>query len=296
MKTKDELKDNFIKRSNKTHNNKYDYSFVEYINNKTQVKIICPEHGIFEQRPDNHSNRTGCPNCRKITNDIFINKCREVHKNRYNYDFTEYKNNRLKVKIVCINHGLFEQKASSHLEGVGCPICRNEEIRKRFVKNKNYFLQKSKEIHGDKYDYSLVEYINNKIHVTIICPTHGKFEQTPSNHYNYGCKLCKESQGERNIMLYLEEKSIKYIRQKTFQKCKNKQVLPFDFYLPEHNICIEYDGIQHFRPVKYFGGDEKLKTTQKHDKIKNIYCEENNIKLIRIKYNENIVKKLNKNL
>jgi len=240
--------------------------------------------------------KSGCPKCSLLDDQNFIKKSNTIHKNKYDYSLIEIKNNKSKVKIICPVHGIFEQKASSHLEGCGCPKCRDEQVRKRFVKNKLYFVEKAKQTHGDKYDYSLVDYINNKIKVKILCPIHGVFEQSPANHYKYGCPFCRESQGEKKISLLLDGMKIKYIRQKTFDGCENKQKLHFDFYLPEYNMCIEYDGIQHYKPVDYFGGQEKFLETKKNDEIKNLYCLENNIKLIRIKYNEIIDKKIINNI
>ncbi len=94
----------------------------------------------------------------------------------------------------------------------------------------------------------------------------------------------------------IERNNITYIYNKSFETCRNKNVLPFDFYLSEYNICIEYDGIQHFESIEYFGGDDKLKYTKKLDNIKNKWCEDNKIKLIRISYKnynniENILQK-----
>jgi len=134
------------------------------------------------------------------------------------------------------------------------------------------------------------------IKIKIICKKHGIFEQTPDNHINKktGCPICNESKGEKEIRIILNNLNIKYIKQKTFNNCKNKRKLPFDFYLTDYNLCIEFDGIQHFKSIEYFGGEKVLKETQKRDLIKNNYCKENNIKLLRIKYNENILKKLKK--
>ena len=103
------------------------------------------------------------------------------------------------------------------------------------------------------------------------------------------------SKGELCVKLWLEENNIEYIQQYTFDNCRDKQVLPFDFYLPTFNILIEYDGELHFYPIEYFGGQEKFERQQRHDKIKNEYCEKNNIPLLRIpyyKYN-NIEEELN---
>jgi hypothetical protein len=107
-----------------------------------------------------------------------------------------------------------------------------------------------------------------------------------------GCPRCNESHGEKNIGSYLSMNNITYIPQCTFDGCKDKRKLPFDFYLPELNICIEYDGEQHFKAVDYFGGKEGLKIRQLHDQIKTDYCKNNNISLLRIKYDENKEEKL----
>ena len=98
------------------------------------------------------------------------------------------------------------------------------------------------------------------------------------------------------ISLFLEENNIKFDRQHRFDNCKYKRKLPFDFYLPKYNICVEYDGIQHFESIKYFGGDKKLKYTKINDEIKTKFCNNNKIRLIRIKYNQDSSDILNKNI
>jgi very-short-patch-repair endonuclease len=157
------------------------------------------------------------------------------------------------------------------------------------------FKEKATLKYSDIYNYSLVNYIDSKTKVDIICPKHGKFYQTPHNHLNgRGCPKCSESRGEKEVRLFLEKNNIKYQREKKFKNCKNKYLLPFDFYLPDKNILIEYDGMQHFRVNEYFGGEIGFKATQKNDKIKNTYANEKNIKLLRISYWENVENKLNK--
>ncbi len=120
---------------------------------------------------------------------------------------------------------------------------------------------------------------------------HGQFNQMPNAHLSgQGCPGCNLSKGEDRVEKYLQSNSIEYIRQYKFDECKNKKKLPFDFYLPDINLAIEYDGEQHFNPVF---GDEAFIRTQFNDNIKNKFCDDNNIKLIRIKYDQNIEKKLN---
>ncbi len=286
----------FIEKSINVHGNKYDYSLVVYINSRTKVKIVCPEHGIFEQKPNSHLQGQKCFKCMetKKTLKSFIEESNIIHNNKYDYSLVKYKNAHTKVKIICPEHGVFEQTPNVHItKKCGCKKCsdKNQQL------SKDEFIIKSNILHNNKYDYSLVEYVGTYNKVKIICPIHGVFEQTPNNHMNNNneCPLCKSniSKGEEKIILYLENKKIKYIWQHTFSNCKLKRLLPFDFYLPEYNMCIEYDGRQHFESVEYFGGVKTLYKTKERDNIKNEYCLKNNIRLIRISYKEDLVVKLN---
>ena len=148
--------------------------------------------------------------------------------------------------------------------------------------------------HNNKYDYSKSIYKNLRTKIIIICPIHGEFLQSPKNHKYSGCPKCNESKGEKMINKILDDKYIKYIKQKKFDKCENIKKLSFDFYLPDYNVCIEYDGEQHYKPITYFGGIKRYEIQKKRDEIKNIYCIENNIKLLRISYKENIKEKIEK--
>jgi len=179
------------------------------------------------------------------------------------------------------------QKPNDHLNGSGCPKCVGKNV------TTNEFIINGKKIHGNKYDYSLVNYINGKTKVKIICNKHGIFEQIPATHSNgHGCPSCCESHGERNIRVFLEKNNVKYIKEKKFNKCKNKKLLSFDFYLPDLNTLIEFDGIQHFKPINHFGGIKAFNMLKYNDNLKNIFANQNQYKLIRISYNENINEKL----
>lgn len=280
--------DVFIEISNKVHNNKYDYSLVDYKNNKTKVKIICPIHGVFEQRPDGHLKGIGCSKCqfdkRAFDTMSFIEKSNKVHNNKYDYSLVNYVNARTKVKIICPTHGIFEQNLTTHvLQKHGCYKCAGQNI------DSTELIKKFNEVHNNKYDYSLVEYKKSHIKVKIICPKHGVFEQTPNNHIRgRGCPQCKVNYGEQKIKEFLDENNIKYVRHHSFDDCRNKNPLWFDFYLVDSNTCIEYDGIQHFESVNYFGGETTFASIKKNDKIKDRYCEKKGINLIRFKYNEEL--------
>jgi len=286
----------FVDDAKKIHDNKYDYSNSDYKNAKTNIKIICPEHGEFEQRPDNHLAGKGCKKCgiekltklfKKDVND-FINKSNHIHNNKYNYDKVEYKNDATKVCIICPEHGSFYQSPNKHLLGRGCPLCKTKNtIETKMKKYSQYFLDKSKDLHNSKYDYSKSDYIKAKANISIICPIHGEFKQRPDNHLSgKGCPKCFQSNGENKVENYLKINNIEYETQKKFNDCKNKNKLPFDFWLPKLNLIIEFDGEHHFNSIKRFGGDSKLQYTKFCDKIKNEYCIKNNIHLVRISYKD----------
>ena len=169
----------FIKKAKEIHGDKYDYSKVKYVNNITKICIICPEHGEFWQIPSNHLRGFGCKKCSGMFLDknTFIERATLKHNGKYDYSKVDYKNNHTKVIIICPEHGEFCQNPSSHLKGVGCPIC-NGGIKR----TQEEFLIKAKEIHGNKYDYSKVKYVNAHTKVIIICPEHGEFLQSPNHH------------------------------------------------------------------------------------------------------------------
>lgn len=274
----------------KAHGNKYDYSSVIYKNTDTNIKIKCLNHGFFEQTPYNHKSGSGCPKCsgRNLDNYEIINELKKIHRNKYDYSKTICVNSKSKIKIICPQHGEFCQTVNNHKRGQGCSECNGNR-----KKDKKTAIIDFKKIHKDKYDYSKSEYKNAHTKLTIICPTHGGFLQTPHNHKNgNGCPVCNESKGENIIRNFLSEHNISFIPQYTFSDCKNILCLPFDFYLPKYNVCIEYNGLQHYKAIKYFGGDDGLEKRQKNDKIKMRYCKENNISLIIIKYNDNVINKL----
>ena len=277
----------FIKKSKEIHGNKYDYSLVNYKNNKTNVKIIC-DGKIYEQSPRSHLKGI---NFKFLTKDEFIEKAKCIHNNKYNYSLSEFEHSSDYIKIICPIHGIFEQAINKHLRKNGCRKCAIEQ--KSLTTEE--FIKKAKEIHGDKYNYSLVNHISAHRKIKIICNDHGIFEQSSNSHIlkKQGCPICNENKGEKEIRLFLIGYNIKYKTQKRFNNCKNIKCLPFDFYLPEYNICIEYDGEQHYKSVNYFGGENGLLYRQQNDKIKTEYCKNNNIRLIRIRYDEDITEKLN---
>ncbi len=286
----------FIQKAILIHGDKYNYSLTVYEGRNSRIKIICPEHGLFEQIVDNHLKGKGCKKCginertETITHskEKFINKANLIHGNRYNYSNVIYANSYTKIEIICNIHGSFQQLPSIHLNGYGCKICSGNN-----QKTTEEFISKAKIVHGDKYDYSISVYTNTKGLVDILCPDHGVFKQRADLHLlNRGCPVCNEPKGEKEIRKFLTEHKIEFHTQKKFDDCKRLHNLKFDFYLPEFNTCIEYNGQQHYKPIDHFGGQEYFLLIQERDSIKQEFCKTNNIKLFIIKYDDNILDSL----
>lgn len=220
-------------------------------------------------------------------NDDFIQKANLIHGCKYNYDLCEYINGKSMVEIKCNIHGSFTQKAESHLRGVGCPKCNpsNKLTLTDFIKRGN-------EVHHNIYIYiyDKSHYINNKTKIVINCPEHGYFKQTPCDHLNgHGCSICSESSIEKEVNHLLIKNNILFTRQKRFNWLGAQSI---DFYIENENIAIECQGIQHFKPVDYFGGIDEYKKIKERDKRKLKLCNENNIKLYYINYFDNIKDKI----
>ena len=194
----------FIEKARAVHGDKYEYAKTDYINIRNKVEIVCPTHGSFWQKPDNHINGQGCSKCSgkcKLNTETFIIKAINVHGDKYVYDNTEYVNSHTKVAIFCTKHGHFQQTPANHLSGAGCPRCK-ADARKNTAKE---FIEKARAVHGDKYEYAKTDYINIRNKVEIVCPTHGSFLQTPHGHLKgYGCKSCSVDSNKSNTEEFVE--------------------------------------------------------------------------------------------
>lgn len=267
----------FIRRAKAAHGDRYIYDKVDYKNQKTPVEIICPIHGSFWQKIQNHIvNHQGCPQCAKLriqeharslakTTEQFIKEAREVHGDKYVYSKVDYKNNATKVEIGCPIHGSFWQTPKDHLSGQGCPQCAGN-----IKYTQKEFVERAREVHGDKYIYADAIYNGANNEISVMCPIHGPFATTPYRHINMenGCPRCRDSKGEKIVGKILESKNVEYIPQKTFDWLKYDQPQRLDFYLPKQNIAIEYQGEQHFKPVSTFGGETGYELCKLRDQNK----------------------------
>lgn len=182
----------FIEKAKKVHGDRYDYNSVDYINSQTKVTLFCERHGLFMQTPNKHLGGSNCRKCaHTITTEEFITKVNKVHNSKYNYLNTIFNGVAEKIEINCNIHGSFIQKAQNHLRGVGCPKCGSESMANKIRSTNEDFIEKAREIHGDKYDYSEVDYRGVKGKIKIICDNHGQFLQTPNAHLSgNGCQKC----------------------------------------------------------------------------------------------------------
>jgi very-short-patch-repair endonuclease len=277
----------FVEKAIKIHGEKYNYSKFEYINAKHKSIIICSTHGEFLQHSNNHLIGYGCINCgvdlnkmkRSSNSDEFIKKAIKIHGDKYDYSKIEYISNHKKVNISCKMHGEFMQESRSHLSGSGCYLCGRELSKNKLSYSNEQFINKSIEIHGDKYDYSKIEYINTHSNINIICKTHGIFIQAPQKHIcGHGCPLCvNKTEGK----LYEKLKQIYPDAINGFRQpwCKNKYALPFDFCVQEDKIIIELDGDQHFKQVRNWTSP---KEQFENDKYKEKCANENGYSTIRL--------------
>jgi Zn finger protein HypA/HybF involved in hydrogenase expression len=199
----------FIKRGRAIHGDKYDYSRTVYIAAIQHVTITCPIHGEFQQRPVNHLMGRGCPHCggsKALTLEKFIERANLRHGKRYNYSLVKFDNVESKIEIICSKHGSFKQRVMSHLKGFNCPACGSESKAEKLKQPFDEFLLAAKATHGDKYNYSKVNYINAQTKVKIICPEHGLFLQRPVNHIrDIGCSKCSHTAAGLERRLSTEE-------------------------------------------------------------------------------------------
>lgn len=298
---------NFIEKSQKIHGSLYDYTKVVYKDAKSKIVIGCKKHGDYYITPNKHLGGAGCQSCSK-ENRIklktkskidFLNEANIKHENKYDYSLVpENMKRRDNIQIICHQHGIFEQSGQNHLAGQGCPKCGlKTRILKRTLSTEE-FINRASSLYENFYDYSKTTYNGMYSEIEIMCSVHGSFNVLPVKHLHrkQGCPECSKeltkSKAVIEICKYFDSNGIKYIEEYKINECKNILPLPFDFYLLDLDILIEYDGIQHFKPIEYFGGQKGLDEQQYNDNIKNEYCKSTGKTLLRIRYDEDYLEKI----
>ena len=276
----------FIKEAREVHGDKYDYSKVEYKGCKTNICIICPKHGEFWQSPNTHLRGSGCPKCGDISmwdkrgrmdTETIKKKFIKKHGDKYDYSKVRYVNRNTKVCIICPEHGEFLQSPYAHLNGEGCPHCGKITLAKYFAKTTEQFIKEARDVHGDRYDYSKVNYVNCHTKVEIICKKHGSFWQNPMSHLKgFNCPMCYAESSVSNKEIGLNN----YLKGLCFGnniRFNDRTIIPpleLDFANEDMKIAVEYNGL-------YWHSDEKQKDTQYHLNKTN-KCKEKGYQLIHI--------------
>ena len=246
------------------------------------INIICPEHGLFAQSARGmHLRGVGCPLCGAggYIRKAIYREATKVHSGKYTYENIEYINMKKNINVTCPIHGVFKQRASAHIQGAGCLKCKNMP---RITKDE--FIERSRKKHGNKYKYDrrtmLIPMQRWRLYAqrgTVLLCKH---------HSHMSSVLNAVPHMERTINTWLTDNNIIFEQQVRFTDCVDQLQLPFDFciYNKDGTIktLLEYDGEQHYKP--YRKNQKALTLTQYHDAIKNQYCEDHKIPLIRIPY------------
>jgi len=255
----------FLKKAPLVHNNKYDYSKVNYKKTSHKVEIICTKHGSFFQSPNQHLNGRGCKQCgieqrskkRQKAFKSFVKEANKTHKNYYKYSPKNYKGTNKKVEIICPKHGVFHQKGNDHLGGKGCYSCGRSAIIKKNTKDKSTFISQAKKVHSDKYNYSKVKYSTGRVKIEIICSKHGSFLQTPEGHLSgRGCPNCCYfiSKKETNWLNEIGLPNTAEYRNVTLKV--NGKVVRVDGFDPQTQTVYEFHG-------DYWHGNPKIYSPNK---------------------------------
>jgi hypothetical protein len=251
----------FIQNAQTVHGAQYDYSLVNYVTNRTKIQIICKVHGVFLQTPSLHVNdKRGCVKCNKeyYTTESFVEKSHLVHSKLYDYTLSHYTAMNKSVDVICTTHGVFSTTPSNHIHRKsGCPKCGENVNRHTLAK----FVQSARLVHGDTYDYSLVDYVNSKTSVIILCHIHGPFNQMPDGHVNSKkrCPACVHtSKSSRIAIRWLDMISNKENIHIQHAGNGGELLIP-GTRLKVDGYCAETNTVYEFHGSKWHGDPSKFK-------------------------------------
>lgn len=283
----------FVRRSAKIHSNYYSYEKTIYTNYRSKLIITCPIHGDFLQKAKNHIHgKCGCHKCgtdraaksrrgtvrikERVTFEIFVKRSKQVHGDKYIYNKEAFSQDIRRAGLICRKHGYFTQRFSDFI--YGCKKCAIEKNKRTTAD----FINISKRLFPKRLKYSKTKYISNMHKVTLTCVNHGDFDIVAYDHMrgHLGCSVCRESIGENTIRLILEELNINFLREYKISGFQYR----YDFYIPFCKLLIEYDGIQHFKPIPRFGGEDSFKIIKIRDKAKNKLAKLKKYNLLRISF------------
>lgn len=267
----------------------------EYFGNHKHIRCRCKKcNHEWNAIPCNLLNKpsVGCPKCASIERGIkktetyhkkFRDRLLKINKDIEIVGALKKAKDHVDVKCKICGHE-WSPTQDSLLQGKGCPKCGTKKAAKSRMMPAEEFVNRCNEI--SPYIEVLGEYNGVKNYIDVACKKCGFRYSTIADNLlqGSGCPVCNMSKGERKVASLLDKYRIDFDQQYTFLGCRNRRVLPFDFYLPDYNICIEYDGEQHFKPIDHFGGQEYFDKRKENDLIKTRFCEENDIGLVRIPY------------
>ncbi|WP_399631675.1 DUF723 domain-containing protein [Sporosarcina sp. SG10008] len=289
--TYEEVREEFEKRGFILNDDKY-------VNNITPLRYVCHIHPDKEQKMylTNLLRGQGCYYCgRESSAEKNRTDFEEIKRAFEEKDYIllekEFINSLTPMRYICPHHSDRENYITyaKIKSGQGCNDCGNEKIGNIFRKTQEQFEESIDNLVGDEYKV-ISKYINNNTHIKIIHNVCGYEYAVLPNNFLGGrrCPKCRESKGEKRISTFLDgNHHITYERQFRFPDCKNQAQLPFDFAVFKNkklSFLIEYQGIQHFKPIAYFGGEEGYKYIKRNDEIKRNYCIDNKLKLLEIHY------------
>jgi len=271
------------------------------LNSRILVEVICDNCNIDKNikycdyiKVYNKKNKYFCSKCRNVSIKEGVQKKYGVD-NVFQLQEIKGKTEKTNLEKYGVKHHLqnkhiLEKQKKTNQERYGVNFI--PELRRYTQED---FIKKCNDIHNSRYEYPNMKYETVENYIDIKCKKHGIFSQVGREHLKgQGCPKCATSKGEEFIINYLNDNGISYNFQKTFDGCVYKNKLPFDFYISSMNMLLEYDGEQHFKVIENWGGEEEFKLRQIKDKIKNKYCMEKQIRLERIKYDEDLENRLDK--
>jgi uncharacterized protein with PIN domain len=208
----------FIAKAKSLFGDRFDYNNTEYVNDDTRLNFTCSTHGKIQIYPIQHIN-AGCPSCNlderraelKRWEGRFIRNAKQIHGNKYDYSKVNYINLERAITIFCLEHDSFELSPRKHKEGQGCPLCEKELSIRSVILTRELTISQFRKLHGERYDYSDVEYVNVETPIKIICSIHGSFLQTPRIHKEgSGCPQCGREQTRNKSMLTKEQVIVQF--------------------------------------------------------------------------------------
>ena len=280
--------EHFIESAESVHGDRFDYSKSVYYGSRKPIIVTCRQHGDFHPKACSHLEGKDCPRCarervgdkNRMTAEQFMERALKRHGNRYDYSSTKYLSYHEPVEVTCKNHGPFTQSAKNHLNAGGCPKCGQESSSSSRCYSREEFIVLANKMHGDAYDYSLVDYKGIKERVLIICRKHGGFYQEANNHaQGEGCPSCTHqySLPHKNVEEFLTSLGVEY-------KSNDRSSIPpfeLDVYVPSHKLAIEFNG-KYWHSMNKAGSPEE----KRRHEAKFLRCLESGIRLFQIEEQE----------